>query len=60
MTTMRQLISLIEREDLAVNRIRQNARTLQGEIKYLNIDPGMKDRLTASIQVVTDYLDQII
>lgn len=58
MATMRDLIALTER-DTAIDRIWQNARYLESEIKYLDADPAIKAKLTRSIHQVTEYLDEL-
>jgi hypothetical protein len=55
---MRTYINLVE-HDSALNRIWQNARTLQSEIKYLNVSQDVKSKLLLSMQRVTDYLDAL-
>lgn len=58
MVTMREVMALTER-DMAIDRIWQNARTLESDIKYLDADPNIKEKLTASIHQLTGYLDEI-
>ena len=70
MTNMRTLINLVEdfggaslgaarSTDQSVNRIWNNARVLQSEIKYLNAAPAVLSRLKASFDVVMGYLDEL-
>lgn len=66
MKSMRNLINLVEDfssyrapESHVRNRVLNNARVLQSNIKHLGVNPALQSRLNASIATVVDYLEEV-